>query len=106
MRGTLCNVPVNSAAPVVLLSSPTAGQVFPAGAAIPLSASAYDPEAGGAITRVEFHVDGVLRSVDTTLPYTATVQGLPAGPHTVTATAFDNGNPVRSTQTATAFSVG
>jgi hypothetical protein len=105
LNGTLCNVPVNSAAPVVFLSSPMAGQVFPVGAAVPLFASANDPEAGGGIARVEFHVDGVLRWVDTTFPYSGTVPGLPAGTHTVTATAFDNGNPVRSAQKSVAFSV-
>lgn len=105
LNGTLCNVPVNSAAPLVFLVSPTAGQVFPVGAAIPLSASAVDPETGGGIARVEFHVDGVLRVVDTLLPYVGTLSGLAAGTHTVTATAFDNGTPALSARTAVTFSV-
>ena len=106
LNGTLCNVPVNAAAPQVSLSSPTAGQMFPVGAAVPVAASAYDPESGGAVTRVEFHVDGVLRGVDTAPPYTWDVLGLPSGTHTVTATAFDNGNPARSAQASVAFGVG
>ncbi len=76
---------------------PTSGQSFPAGSAVTLSANATDP--GGAVIRVEFRVDGALVSSDTTSPYSFNATGLAAGSHTVTATAFDNGNPTLSTVT-------
>jgi hypothetical protein len=92
-------------APQVTLTAPTSGQSFPAGSAVTLSATASDP--GGAVIRVEFRVDGTLVSSDTTSPYSFNATGLAAGSHTVTATAFDNGNPTLSTATAVVpFTIG
>jgi cellulose 1,4-beta-cellobiosidase len=65
---------------------------------VTLSATAAD--SGGAIIRVEFRVDGTLVSSDTASPYSFSATGLAAGSHTVTATAYDNGNPTLSTATA------
>jgi endoglucanase len=91
-------------APTVTLTAPTAGQSFPAGSAVTLSANATD---SGGIIRVEFRVDGTLVSSDTTSPYSFNATGLAAGSHTATATAFDNGNPTLSTATpAVSFSIG
>ena len=85
-------------APTVSLTSPTAGQSFAAGAAVPLAANASDPD--GAVARVEFLVDGNPVATDTTSPYTASATGLGAGSHTATARAVDNGNPAASTTSA------
>jgi len=85
-------------APVVNLTSPTAGQSFAAGAAVPLAANASDPD--GTVNRVEFLVDGNLVGTDTTSPYTASSTGLTAGSHTATARAFDNASPAASTTSA------
>jgi endoglucanase len=95
----------SNTAPTVTLTAPTSGQSFPAGSAVTLAASATDP--GGAVIRVEFRVDGALVSSDTTSPYSFNATGLAAGSHTVTATAFDNGNPTLSTATAALpFTIG
>jgi aryl-phospho-beta-D-glucosidase BglC (GH1 family) len=95
----------SNTAPTVSLTSPTSGQSFPAGSAVTLAANASDP--GGAVIRVEFRVDGALVSSDTTSPYSFNATGLAAGSHTVTATAFDNGNPTLSTATpALSFTLG
>ena len=83
--------------PTVALTSPTNGQTFTPGAAVPLAATASDPS--GAVIRVEFRIDGTLVSSDTTSPYSFNATGLAAGSHTITATAFDNGNPTLSTAT-------
>jgi endoglucanase len=92
-------------APTVTLTAPTSGQSFPAGSAVTLTATAAD--AGGAIIRVEFQIDGALVSSDTTSPYSFTATTLAAGSHTATATAFDNGSPTLSTATAAVpFTIG
>jgi cellulose 1,4-beta-cellobiosidase len=84
--------------PIVSLTSPTAGQSFAAGAAVPLAANASDPD--GTVNRVEFLVDGTVVATDTTSPYTASATGLTAGSHTATARAFDNASPAASTTSA------
>jgi cellulose 1,4-beta-cellobiosidase len=98
LNGTVCNGGGGNTAPTVSLTSPTGGQSFPAGAGVPLAATASDP--GGAVTRVEFRVDGNLVNTDTSAPYSFTATGLPSGSHTARATAYDNGNPALSTATA------
>jgi cellulose 1,4-beta-cellobiosidase len=85
-------------APVVGLTSPTTGQSFAAGAAVPLAANASDPD--GTVVRVEFLVDGTVVGIDATSPYTASATGLTGGSHTATARAVDNGNPALTTTSA------
>ena len=100
LNGTSCNGgggPINTP-PIVSLTSPTSGQSFPAGSSVLLAASASDP--GGAISRVEFRVDGTLVNTDTSAPYSFSVAGLASVNHTAQATAFDNGTPMLSTATA------
>ncbi len=64
-----------------------------------LAATASDP--GGAVTRVEFRVDGNLRELGHELAsYSFSATGLASGSHTAQATAFDNGSPSLSTATA------
>lgn len=78
-------------APTATLTSPANGASFDQGAAVPLAATANDPD--GSVNRVEFLVDGNLVATDTTAPYTASATGLAAGTHTARAVAFDNGSP-------------
>jgi cellulose 1,4-beta-cellobiosidase len=99
LNGTPCNGGgTGNTAPIVSLTSPTSGQSLPAGATVALTASASD--SGGAVSRVEFRVDGNLVNTDTSAPYSFDVTGLPSGNHTAQATAFDNGTPMLSTATA------
>jgi cellulose 1,4-beta-cellobiosidase len=100
LNGTACNGGGGGGnqAPTVSLTSPTAGQSFAAGAAVPLAANASDPD--GAVIRVEFLVDGTVVATDTTSPYTASATGLAAGSHTAAARAVDNGSPALSTTSA------
>jgi len=99
LNGTTCNGGgTANTPPTVSLTSPSSGATFAAGAAVSLAANASD--ADGAITRVEFSVDGNLVNSDTTAPYSFNVSGLAAGSHTARATAFDNGSPALSTASA------
>ncbi len=99
LNGTACTGGgTGNTPPTVRLTSPTSGQSFAAGSSVQLAASASDP--GGAISRVEFRVDGNLVNTDTSSPYTFTVGGLAPGNHTAQATAFDNGTPALSAATA------
>jgi hypothetical protein len=99
LNGTTCNGGgTGNTPPTVSLTSPTSGQSFPAGSSVQLAASASDP--GGAVSRVEFRVDGNLVNTDTSSPYSFNVTGLASGSHTAQATAFDNGTPALSAATA------
>lgn len=106
LNGTACTGGgTGNTPPTVSLSSPTSGQSFAAGASVQLAATASDP--GGAISRVEFRVDGNLVNTDTSAPYSFNVTGLASGNHTAQATAFDNGSPALSAATAAVpFTVG
>jgi endoglucanase len=81
--------------PIISVTSPTSGQSFPAGSAVLLAGTASDP--GGAVTRVEFRVNGNLVNTDTSAPYSFNMSGLASGNHTAQARAFDNGTPSLST---------
>lgn len=106
LNGTTCGgTPGTNTPPTVTLTSPTTGQAFATGATVTLAATASD--SGGAVTRVEFRVDGNLVNSDTTSPYSFAAAGLANGSHTATATAFDNGSPSLSTATAAVpFTIG
>jgi cellulose 1,4-beta-cellobiosidase len=96
LNGVICNGGgQNNTPPIVSLTSPTSGASFPAGSMVQLAATASDP--GGAVSRVEFRVDGTLVNSATSVPYSFNVSGLASGPHTAQATAFDNGTPALST---------
>jgi cellulose 1,4-beta-cellobiosidase len=91
--------------PTVGLTSPTANQSFAPGAAIPMAATAGDPD--GTVNRVEFLIDGAVVGSDTTSPYTFDAPSPGAGPHNAAARAVDNGSPAASTTTANVpFQVG
>ena len=98
LNGMTCGgtTPANTP-PMVSLTAPTSGASFPNGSTVQLTATASDP--GGAVSRVEFRVDGNLVNSDTSAPYSFSVSGLAPGSHTAQATAFDNGNPMLSSST-------
>jgi Big-like domain-containing protein len=74
--------------PSVAITSPTNGASYPAGATIPVSATASD--ADGTITWVGFYVDSVLQSYVTSSPYSTSLANVATGSHTLTAIAWDN----------------
>jgi chitinase len=75
-------------APTVSITAPTNGTVLTAPASITVTATASDGD--GAITGVEFLRNGASLGVDTTSPYSASLNSLPAGTYTVAAIATDN----------------
>ena len=73
--------------PTVSITAPANGAtVF--GSSVALAATAAD---NVGVTKVEFRVDGVLLTTDSSAPYTATwdASTAAAGAHTITATAYD-----------------
>ena len=99
LNGTTCGGGSTNTPPSVSLTSPTEGQSFAAGAAIPLAANAADP--GGAVTSVAFLIDGAVVNTDTVAPYSFNATNVAAGPHTAVARATDNGSPALSTNSTT-----
>ncbi|MFD9127257.1 glycoside hydrolase family 48 protein [Kitasatospora sp. NPDC059571] len=77
------------AAPTVALTSPTAGANYPAGAAIPLAASASAAD-GATISKVEFYDNTTLIGTATAAPYTFSWTGASSGSHSVYAKAYDS----------------
>jgi hypothetical protein len=76
--------------PTVSITNPTEGASFGAPAAIAISATASDPDAGGSVAYVDFYGDGVWISRDSTAPYTATWNVATGGAHAVSAIATDD----------------
>ncbi|WP_449061313.1 glycoside hydrolase family 6 protein [Planomonospora algeriensis] len=104
VNGTACGGVPGNQAPTVSLTSPASGSSHAAGAAVPLAATASDD---GAVSKVEFYVDGALVNSDTSAPYSYSATGLAAGSHTAKAVAYDNGSPVLSKESAAVpFTVG
>lgn len=81
--------PPPNAVPVVSLVSPLPGTEYVAGASISISASASD--ADGYVTEVEFFADGVSLGTSSAAPYSMNWSAAPAGAHTLTAIATDDG---------------
>jgi glycosyl hydrolase family 48/cellulose binding protein with CBM2 domain/Big-like domain-containing protein len=75
-------------APTVSLTSPTAGQSFQNGQAIPLAASASDSD--GTVSKVEFLADGAVVGSATTAPFEGSWTGAAVGEHALAARATDN----------------
>jgi len=75
--------------PTVGITSPANGAVIAAPGAVTITANASDPE--GALTRVDFYVDGALAGSDATSPYSVSWNAT-AGSHSLTATAVDAGS--------------
>ena len=75
--------------PLVVITGPTNNAILPYGAPIDIQAAASDID--GAVTNVTFYADGNLLGNDNTGPaYSFTWNGAAAGPHALTAVAWDN----------------
>jgi hypothetical protein len=112
---TVTSAPVNitvgppNALPAVQMTSPANNTAFSAPATVQVAATASD--ADGTIAKVEFFRNGVLAAMVTTPPYAATLTGVPAGTHTLSARATDDRGgattsaPVTITVTATSLTL-
>jgi hypothetical protein len=94
---------VDNAAPTaVSITAPTAGAVV--NGTVTVNATATDNTGGSGISKVEFYVDGVLSSTDTTSPYSFSwnTTGIPFGAtvHNLSAKAYDNVTPANTTTSA------
>jgi hypothetical protein len=94
----ILTVKVAGAAPVVSngpttvsLTSPLAGAILAAPAAVPLAATASVTI--GAVDKIELYRDATLVATLTTPPYTATDTNVPAGAHKYTARAYNAQDP-------------
>jgi hypothetical protein len=85
---------VDSTHPSVALTAPSPGQAV-CGASVPLSATASD---NVEVDRVVFKVDAGTVGTDPSAPYVGSFDstGFADGPHTVTATAYDDNNNTAS----------
>ena len=86
------NVIVDNNAPTASITAPTAGS-FVRGTAVPVTATTSDAVG---VTKVEFLVDGVLKSTDTTSPYSSSwdTTTYTNAAHTLQAKAYDNANNI------------
>ncbi|MHB9757817.1 glycoside hydrolase family 48 protein [Streptomyces sp. BYX5S] len=75
--------------PITVLTSPEAGAVYTAGAAVPLAATAAAAD-GASVEKVEFYDDTTLIGTDTTAPYALDTDDLKAGAHSLYAKATDS----------------
>ncbi|GAA1290411.1 glycoside hydrolase family 48 protein [Saccharothrix xinjiangensis] len=96
INGTRCTGP--NTAPSVTLNSPTAGQTFQVGQAIPLAATASDSD--GTIAKVDFLADGVVVATDTSSPYSGSWSGATVGERAITARATDDKGGVTNSSIA------
>jgi cellulose 1,4-beta-cellobiosidase len=100
VNGVTCGGAPTNQPPTVSLTSPAGGSSYASGVAVPLAASAADPD--GTISKVEFLVDGAVVNTDTTSPYSFNATGLAAGNHSAAARAYDSASPALSTLSASA----
>jgi hypothetical protein len=73
--------------PTVSIASPSPSTVFYPDSTIAISANASDSDGG--VARVEFYLDDVLVSQDSSAPYSASFTQVPAGNHVLRVVAFD-----------------
>jgi regulation of enolase protein 1 (concanavalin A-like superfamily) len=91
--------------PSVSFVSPSQGATFTAGTQIRIEAAASDSD--GTVSRVELYQGSTLLKSDSTSPYSVNWYSVPAGTHTLTATARDNSGLTRSaTMTITVNAAG
>jgi chitodextrinase len=98
--GTI-SVTVDNAAPTVSITAPTAGSSVSGTVAV--NASAADNAGGSGIAKVEFYVDGALKSTDTTSPYSFSWDTSTAalGSHSLTAKAYDKATTANTATSST-----
>lgn len=88
VTSSVVNVTAANLAPTVALTSPANGSAVLVGANVSLAATAVDD---GAVTNVDFYVDGALVASDDSSPFTGTYAGATLGAHALLAVAQDNG---------------
>lgn len=90
--------------PTVSLTSPVSGTSIVTGASLTINATASD---NVGVTKVEFFVDGILKSTDTSSPYSFiwNTAGVSAGVHSLTAKAYDAAGNMR-TSSVTSVTIG
>jgi plastocyanin len=93
MTGTI-QVNAPNSPPAISILSPANGANFSAPADISVLADASDP--GGAVTQVQFFMNGTPIGADLDAPYTATANNLGPGNYTISATATDNSGATAS----------
>jgi hypothetical protein len=74
--------------PVVAMTAPVSGATYLAPGALTLAATASDSD--GSVAKVEFYEGTAKIGEDTGAPYSYSVSGLAAGPHSFKARAIDN----------------
>jgi hypothetical protein len=91
-------VSVDNTDPTVSITSPTSGQLVSGSTAV--TATAAD---NNAVTKVEFYVDGNLKTTDTSSPYSYSwdTTTIADGSHALTAKAYDAANNVGTSKTVT-----
>ena len=99
---TLVVLPLQSGVPFAILTDPTNGSIFPAGASVPVSAQAF--ESNGAIAQVEFFLGTNSLGAVTNSPYSLVLSNLAAGSYSLTAIATDT-NQSSATSAPVSFSV-
>jgi hypothetical protein len=87
--------------PSVSIASPANNAVFVAPAAIAMTATASDPDAGGSIAKVEFFQGATKLGESTAAPYQLTWSDVPAGSYALTAKATDNMGAVTTSAAVT-----
>ena len=87
-------------APTVSITAPSAGSSIHG--SVTISASASDNSGGTGVAKVEFYIDGTLKSTDTTSPYSYSWDTTTASnaSHTLTAKAYDNASPANTATSA------
>ena len=86
LTSAVVNVTVANQPPAVSLTSPAEASAFTVGTNVTLDATASDDTA---VSQVEFFVDNVLLSTDTSSPYSASWNNVALGAHTLKAVATD-----------------
>ena len=90
---------VNNVPPTAVLTVPVNGQSFFAGQPVTLAATASDSD--GAVSKVEFVVDGLTIGALASPPFTQTWTPVAAGSHAVQARATDNAGAVTTSASVT-----
>lgn len=88
--------------PLVAITNPAGGTSYGAPASMTIAATASDSD--GTIANVDFYSGGQLIGSDSSAPYTAAWNNVPAGSYSLTAVARDNAGATR-TSTAVAVTV-
>lgn len=92
---------IDTTGPTVSVTAPANAATIELGSTQNVTASASD--AASSVTKVEFYVDGTLKSTDTTSPYAYAwaTTGVTEGSHTIYAKAYDSFNNVSTSATVT-----